>query len=519
MSRRGARESVLVDQSKFELAEGYLANARELASVRNFLGALESLTHAFSCVKDHPEAILLQACVRAAQGRPELASKELEKFSRLYPAWISNSSTLGGWLSRDRRQVVGGTQRRWFCLKDKFLFYYREPTDSTPLSGYVLENATLGQELFNDSRDLTQFSFVIPPSINYTLDAFDAKSRAEWISVLMEANLIDPFAKGTVYFPDPAAITSSAIQVNNFKDPALLEGYLSKRGGTNTDWKIRWFTLRGTLLTYHEKEGSKPLGSIDIRNCKVRQGEDEGAEFPFQLITPIRTYYIDSEHSDTTRAWIMAIFNAQEDAKKISTDGILTAPIDTAYDPGEIKRKTHHGASSSSSSKSAFISTPPSTIQHSDDSDTPRLSSSPSSSPQPSSSNQQRKTIDPAMGRKWGDSLKRGPNEQTEPGVKPLLPVSPYLGNQRHRTSALSRDSAYAVELTDFQAPDTANVALASLNEDEEIRRNQAARKAANRARFDRTQSELLNEPLLPLEADPLEKETSQGCCSQCTIS
>ena len=97
MSRRSARESVLVDQSKFELvrlisgffkrlfprihpkqmlqfdndliigvigltvlierhqikngklkAESYLANARELASVRNFLGALESLTHAFS---------------------------------------------------------------------------------------------------------------------------------------------------------------------------------------------------------------------------------------------------------------------------------------------------------------------------------------------------------------------------------------------------------------------------------------------------------------------------------------
>lgn len=513
-----------IDPAKFELAEGYLKTSRELATLRNFLGALESLSNAFASVKDHPEAILLQACVRAAQGRPELASKELERFARLYPAWISSGATLGGWLMRDRRQVMGGTQRRWFVLKDKFLFYYREPTDSFPLSGYVIENTAVAQEELGDSRAPTQFSFAIPPTINYILDAFDVKTRAEWITVLTEANLIDPFEPGHSYFLDAASVLNSATPSTTSKAPALLEGYLSKRGSTNTDWKLRWFSLRGTLLTYSEKDGSKPLGSIDVRNSKVRQGEDQDAAFPFQLITPIRTYFLDSEHADTTRAWIVAIFNAQEDAIKISTDSILTAALDNTYDPDEVRRKTHHGSTTSLKPINASpSSTPPSSsvLQSPEGPLSPETDSSPLAASNPLAV---RKTLDPAMGRKWGSGTKKNLGEssnQESDVVEPLLsasPVQPYLGVTRNRTSALTPNSAHAVELTEFRAPETTRVALASLNEEEEIRRNRIARHSAGRARFDRSQSELLQEPLLELDEATDQPEETQTCLG-CPIS
>lgn len=483
----------------------------------------------FSSVKDHPEAILLQACVRAAQGRPELASKELERFASKYPAWLSSGITLSGWLMRDRHQVVGKRQKRWYCLKDKFLFYYREPTDACPLSGYVLETASVGQDLFGDSRDATQFSLSIPPAINYTMDAFDEKSRAEWVSVISTANLIDPFEAGKLYFSDVSAATASSIPDSMPKEPAMLEGYLSKRGNTNTDWKLRWFSLRGTLVVYYDKEGGKSLGSIDVRNSKVRQGDDGDAGFPFQIITPLRTYFLDSEFADTTRAWIVAIFNAQEDAAaKMSAEPISTLPQaeQAPYDPTIMdykKRNSVRPSSSPSSSSSATLA------------NERRDSVTNSSSMQPleshiasSSSTNARKTIDPAVGRRWG-SLQPSESELSsninasssnrDELVAPLLsesPRKPYLGGQRSRPSSLHPDSETVVELAELRAPRDSMVALASLNEEEEARRNRAAVEARKNARLDRTQSEILSEPLLTRdileEYDQLAREEQDWC-------
>lgn len=459
---------------------------------------------------------MLQACVRAAQGRPELASKELERFASKYPAWLGNKITLSGWLLRDRHQVVGKRQKRWYCLKDKFLFYYREPTDLCPLSGYVLETASVAQETFGDSRDATQFSLTIPPSINYTMDAFDEKSRAEWTSALSTANLIDPFESGKLYFSDVSAATASSNVDFKPKDPAMLEGYLSKRGNTNTDWKLRWFSLRGTLLVYYDKEGGKSLGSIDIRNSKVRQGEDGDAGFPFQIITPLRTYYMDSEYADTTRAWIVAIFNAQEDAAaKISAEGIATAPIEAPYEFVVDPKKRN------SLRPSASSSSPPSSLAH--DSESIASSTPPKESDLSHSS---RKSIDPAIGRKWGssslnDGFEAHSATENETHITPLLPSTreAYLGGQRSRQSSLHPESDSAMELQELRVPRESMVALAALNEEEETRRNRAAIEARRTARIDRTQSELLSEPLLTREMleeyDQVAKAEQEWCsCS-----
>lgn len=452
----------------------------------------------------------MQACVRAAQGRPELASKELERLATKCPAWPKTGETLGGWLRRDRRGVAA-PQRRWFFLKDKFLFWYREPTDSTPLGGYVVENATAGQTPLGDARDLTSFTFTMQPSIDFILDALEAKPRAEWITVLTNANLIDPFEKNKLYFPDSAEWNTKATS----KDIATttLQGFLYKRGNANTDWKMRWCALRGTLLVYSEKEDSKVLGSIDIRNCKVRQAVDEGAEYPFQLITPIRTYFLNSESAETTRAWVIAIFDAQEHATKITTTGIYT-PTDTPFVVAadtdlKDKRKTiavPKPASSSANSDSPTASPSTPTL-----SDSPKRSTVETSSPQV------------AIGRRWGETT-RGPTTAfaSTSSSREAAPssVSSYFSSSYERPSSLKSTPSAPVELTDLRSPSMS--ALAALNEEEEARRNMLA-KEARRTRVDRTHSELLSEPLLAdgLDVDQDEENDFQpnrsdnsGCCT-----
>lgn len=489
---------------------------------------MADLLFALFSVKDHPEVLLLQACIRAAQERPELASKELEKFATRYANWITSGVTLQGWLTRHGKQVLAKEQRRWYVLKDKFLFYYREPTDPLPLSGYVIESASIAQDTFGDARDLSMLSFSIPPTTNYILDAYDARTRAEWITVLMEANLIDPFLSEARYFPDSSAILASSAADSGPKDVALIEGWLSKRGSTNKAFKMRWFSLRGTLLTYSEREGSKPLGTIDVRNSKVRQGDDgQEAEFPFQIITPIRTYFLDSEHSDTTRAWIVAIFNAQEDVAKIPTD-VNLVPSEEPYNVDLVRSN-----SSKRASTARPISMAPNTLLG--------LSSSPSGSPpsalasrasmsitSPSSSlatespskTSARHTINPAVGRKLGGIVATATEDEMDE-LEFSKPITPYLGAGRNRTSALTENSKNAVELNDLRVPDDSMIALSALNEDEEVRRNNAAKSTRGRYGLERTQSEMLAEPLLT--RDVLEEMDSyvmqeESLCKGCII-
>lgn len=462
-----------------------------------------------------------------------MASKELEKFASKYANWITNGATLQGWLTRHRKQVLGKEQRRWYVLKDKFLFYYREPTDPLPLSGYVIETASIAQDTFGDARDLSMLSFSIPPTVNYILDAYDARTRAEWITVLMEANLIDPFESEVRYFLDPSSILASSASDSLQKDTALIEGWLSKRGSTNKAFKLRWFSLRGTLLTYSEREGSKPLGSIDIRSCKVRQGDDgQEAEFPFQIITPIRTYFLDSEHSDTTRAWIVAIFNAQEDAAKIPTD-TKRLSSEEPYNVGLPRSNSNKRASTArpvSMAPNALLNlgsspsnSPP---KASSSRATIALTSSPiasSSSPATSSGKKAnaRHTVNPAVGRKLGGIVASAADDELDEFER-AEPITPYLGGSRNRTSALTENSKTAVELTDFRVADDSMVALSALNEDEENRRNSAAKSVRGNRGFERSQSEMLNEPLLTSEIldemdDYVKQETS--ACNCCTIS
>lgn len=398
----------------------------------------------------------------------------------------------------------------------------------------MIETAALAQDTLGDARDLTYFTLSIPPSISYAFDAFDTKSRAEWLSVLMEANLIDPFLPATKLCPNVESLVSGSSSLSDtpFKEPVLLEGWLSKRGSTNKAFKLRWFSLRGTLLTYAEQEGKKPLGSIDIRNCKIRQGNDgPEVEFPFQLITSIRTYYLDSEHADTTRAWIVAIFNAQEDAAKIATPDV----VEEAYDPAagskspprkSVQRPVSMAPSSrSSSSPSASPSSSPS-VRPTDLPST-RKSWMPNSPDSSSSStgdkkNSPRHTINPVVGRKLGGalpSLQDIDYDDDEVGTRATIPT-PYLGGSRNRTSALTRDSKHAVEMSDLRAPREALIALAALNEDEEIRRNKAVLSARGRYGLERTDSEILSEPLLTHEIleeiDEIHKEESS--CSWCSV-
>jgi hypothetical protein len=54
-----------------------------------------------------------------------------------------------------------------------------------------------------------------------------------------------------------------------------MEGYLHKKEGFFAGWVQYYFILHEDMLTYLEKEGGKPLGSIHMKVAKILPSPDK----------------------------------------------------------------------------------------------------------------------------------------------------------------------------------------------------------------------------------------------------
>lgn len=90
------------------------------------------------------------------------------------------------------------------------------------------------------------------------------------------------------------------------------EGWLTKQGGAIKTWKRRWFTLSGAILSYAEKQGKKPKGSIELSSTAVIDHAPDCKRQPaFKIaIQGGRTYYIVGATKAECQEWIDAIRKA-----------------------------------------------------------------------------------------------------------------------------------------------------------------------------------------------------------------
>jgi len=79
-------------------------------------------------------------------------SKDIVAFTKLDPDWSKNKPKMSGYLKKEKLKAIGKAQKRYFFLKNKFLWYYKSPLDLEPVSAICLEGMQLDAVVPNKVR-------------------------------------------------------------------------------------------------------------------------------------------------------------------------------------------------------------------------------------------------------------------------------------------------------------------------------------------------------------------------------
>lgn len=101
----------------------------------------------------------------------------------------------------------------------------------------------------------------------------------------------------------------------------MIEGWLIKQGGKVKSWKKRYFVLKPPILTYSQKPGKPPNGTIDLTQAQSIEAEsDSKKENLFKIVIPnLRTYRFQAETKAGYDFWMNALLNAHNQIKKSTT--------------------------------------------------------------------------------------------------------------------------------------------------------------------------------------------------------
>ncbi|KAG3074119.1 hypothetical protein PC122_g14528 [Phytophthora cactorum] len=100
------------------------------------------------------------------------------------------------------------------------------------------------------------------------------------------------------------------------------EGYLTKRGHVFTNWKTRYFTLRGNVLEYYSsEEKSKKYGAVTVEKVAPWSGEAHG--FMFYTTKQIPYYVYASSEAERSK-WLRALKDFMVETEEVSCEGYLT---------------------------------------------------------------------------------------------------------------------------------------------------------------------------------------------------
>ncbi|XP_063359979.1 sesquipedalian-1-like [Cydia amplana] len=128
--------------------------------------------------------------------------------------------------------------------------------------------------------------------------------------------------------------------------PVDREGWLDMRE-VGKSYTRRWFTLKGNLLFYFDKNGDKePAGVIVLEGCTIELTEEEEA-YSFKIVFQCaggRTFYLCTNSQASMEAWMKALACASYDYMKLMV--------------AELQRQLDEAEAEAAAEAAALVTTP-----------------------------------------------------------------------------------------------------------------------------------------------------------------
>jgi len=103
----------------------------------------------------------------------------------------------------------------------------------------------------------------------------------------------------------------------------IMQGWLSKEGGSIKTWKRRYFVLKDGVLAYYKTESEfnkkeEPQGRIPLNNSYgVKAAERRGKKNYFEIIMPSRVYAFTADKAEERDNWTAALQREKEKASGV----------------------------------------------------------------------------------------------------------------------------------------------------------------------------------------------------------
>lgn len=272
----------------------------------------------------------------------EDAEKDIMKLTTLNPNWTKENPRRQGEL-RKQGEVNILFKRRYFYLKNHYLFYYKKRDDLLP-KGVIL--LCYGTKIQQKDKDI----YIDASRRVFRLQAKSEKEANDWKIDIIAA------IKEELTFSPEQSVDNLQLQgdsftykrsfplekilkyrSNQFRHTQVVaegidfEGYLYKRGGFNTNWKRRYFILKKDHLYYFV---DKPIAKDNVYSSvkdyivvsKYSPQDLQDPPHAFQLVSNIpgeRIYYFYADTEEIKEKWKLALNNAIERSKAaLSNDSV-----------------------------------------------------------------------------------------------------------------------------------------------------------------------------------------------------
>ncbi len=214
-----------------------------------------------------------------------------------------NNAELSGWLTKQGGGVKSW-KRRWCVVKDGFISYFKDSSDSQPLGAIPLEGCSSVT-----MHQAKTFCFAVnTPYRTYLLRGESLDQAETWIKAVAKYVLLDAPSDKKSKVAQLRGEESGqrklvrSVDKVDFKSGVDKEGWLTKSGSNGRSWKKRWCVLKESIIYYFrtEKESIEgtPLGVIPLQDSRMEElpGETKGTK-TIAIHTRHRTYKLQGESS------------------------------------------------------------------------------------------------------------------------------------------------------------------------------------------------------------------------------
>lgn len=211
---------------------------------------------------------------------------------------------------RNKKQVW---QKRYIMLHGRYLYYYKEPSQSYP-SGYI-DVCVLTWILPNTSDSNKRYVFeCVTGNRTYPFGAESINDMLDWVHALKRAaayyltllNPNEPASNG----PEKNEVLK--LSYGQIQSDTKKKGLLTKQGGTFRTWNKRLCFVTSSTLYYFKKENPAdadlPEDGIPLNQAYITNGDTRsGKPHCVCIITPSRTYFLCALNDQEKAEWIAGL--------------------------------------------------------------------------------------------------------------------------------------------------------------------------------------------------------------------